>query len=204
MAADDHTALAVVEIALNRALAGSVTAQRECEYLAGSTLALHFTDLGLALYLLPYAGGIQVLTRLPGPADTTLQGSLLGISRLGAVEEGQGMLFSGEVTLLGDVEKGEHFKRLLRLARPDWEEALSRLAGDGIAHGLSWLTRGLGQRLARGLKRVGANVAEYLQYERRTLAEPEVIAAWAEEVDRLRDDMARLEARIRRLQARSR
>lgn len=203
MAVNDRTALAVVEITLNRALAGSITAQRECEQLAGSTLALHFTDLGLDLYLLAYAGGIQVLTRLEGPADTTLQGSVLAISRLGAADEGQGAFFSGEVELLGDVEKGERFKRLLRLTRPDWEEALSRFAGDGPAHGLSWLTRSLRQGITRGLKSVGLNIAEYLQYERRTLVEPEAVANWAEEVDRLRDDVARLEARVRRLRSRS-
>ena len=102
----------------------------------------------------------------------------------------------------GDAEIAARYRELLELARPDWEEELSRLVGDLPARRVSLAARAA-LSWARGFARTArANVAEYLQEESRALVSKPEVEEFLAQVDALRETADRVEARIARLERR--
>jgi ubiquinone biosynthesis protein UbiJ len=106
------------------------------------------------------------------------------------------------VHISGDAEIAARYRELLQLARPDWEEELSRLLGDLPARRISLAARAAfawGRGFARSAR---ANVAEYLQEESRDLVSKPEVQEFLGQVDTLRETADRVEARIARLERR--
>lgn len=183
---------------LNRRIADSETASALLRELAGHTLAIEVTGAPFTVYLTAMPGRLAVDDSLDGQPDASLEGSAVALAGL-ATGDARDTLRRGQVRFGGDGEIGGRFQALLEAARPDWEDELSRLTGDVAAHHIGQGLRGL-QALGReGLERLGRQVADYLQADDGELARREEIEAFLDAVDRLRDDVARLEARLERL-----
>lgn len=191
---------AMLEKALNTAVSLDPETLQRLEAFAGKVIAIELQGFNLTFYLLPAADGFTLLNRYAGEADTTLSGTPLGLAEMALGPDAGRVLFSGEVTIRGDVELGQKFKRLLDDLDIDWEEQLSHLTGDIAAHKLGDLFRATGAWGQQAIGVLGRNTAEYLQQESRDLPMAEEVAAFNQEVDTLRDDVARLDARIARLQ----
>jgi ubiquinone biosynthesis protein UbiJ len=130
-----------------------------------------------------------------------LRGTPLGLAQLGLGSESGKTLFSGSVTIEGDVETGQAFKAILDEMDIDWEEQLSRLTGDAIAHQLGNTARQAAGVLRQGRHTLERNIGEYLQEELRVLPTRIETENFTAAVSRLSIDTDRLAARIRRLQA---
>ena len=198
MATNDVLPLALLERGLNHTLRDSPTAARLLAQLNGQALALHAEELGRMLYLVAHPAGLQVLMQVDRPAQATLSGTLFSLSRL-AAGSASGRLPPG-VRLSGEIEVAEQFQRLLALARPDFEALLARALGDALAHSVGTRLQRIGRWVSRSLFSLGQDASEYLRYETDLLPDRSEVAAWIDEVDRLRDDVARLAARVERLQ----
>jgi ubiquinone biosynthesis protein UbiJ len=85
---------------------------------------------------------------------------------------------------------------MLKLARPDLEEEVAKWVGDVPAHALGEVVRGFGAWLARAGGALRMNTAEYLQEESRALPAPLEAQGFYSDVERLRDDVERLAARL--------
>ena len=192
---------AAVETTLNQALRLDPAAFARLEQFEGKSIALELRGTGLTLTLLPGRDGIQVLSAAAGEADTVISGTPLALAEL-SLGDARRVLFAGEVNIRGDVETGQAFKRLLDSLDIDWEEHLSRLSGDVVAHHIGDLFRGLQQWSRQARQVLGRNLAEYLQQESRQLATREAVNDFVHEVDQLRDNSERLQARILLLQQR--
>ncbi|HEB66624.1 MAG TPA: sterol-binding protein, partial [Gammaproteobacteria bacterium] len=191
-------ALAALETAFNEALRLDPESLRKLAALQGRVIAIELRGTGLTLYLFPGPDGVVLLGEYAGEPDTVLSGTPLGLARL-SLGDASGVLFAGEVTIRGDVETGQRFKAILDQLDLDWEEPLARLIGDIPAHRLGKLVRGTTDWARQAFETLGRNTAEYLEYEARALATREDVAEFVADVDRLRDDLARLEARMARL-----
>lgn len=155
---------------------------------------------GLQLFLYPGSHGIRISGQHEGPVDTTLHGSPLALARLGIGGDSGKTLFSGAVTISGDVETGQAFKAILDEMDIDWEEQLSRLTGDIIAHQLGNTARRATGILRQGRRTLERDLGEYLQEELRVLPTRIETENFSADVSRLGMDLDRLAARIRRLQ----
>ena len=82
----------------------------------------------------------------------------------------------------------------------DWEEQLSKLTGDVIAHQLGNGARRIGTLLKHGRRTLQQDIGEYLQEELRVLPSRIETENFSSDVTRLSIDADRLAARIRRLQ----
>ena len=102
--------------------------------------------------------------------------------------------------LSGDLDVAERYARMLKLARPDLEEEVAKWVGDVPAHALGELVRGVGAWLTRAGGALRMNAAEYLQEESRAMPAPLEAQAFYSDVERLRDDVERLAARLARLE----
>jgi ubiquinone biosynthesis protein UbiJ len=110
-------------------------------------------------------------------------------------------LFKGAVSIEGDIDLGQRFQDILRHMDIDWEERLSYLVGDVAAHKLGNVARSVfawGRQTALSLQ---DNMGEYLKFESNSLPARFEIEQFQHDVDTLRDDVERLEARMQRLTA---
>ena len=99
----------------------------------------------------------------------------------------------------GSAEFAEALGFVIRNLRWDAEEDLSRVVGDIAAHRIVAGTEqfiGWQQQAARNL---AVNLAEYFTEEQPLIARQADIAEFSNDIDRLRDDVARLEKRLQRL-----
>ena len=187
---------AATEIAFNRYLSMDPDAVRRLEGMAGRCVAIELAGLELTLYLLFTNGAVRVLDRLDGEADTVLRGSPLDLIRLSR----EGVAGAGAVEIRGDVDLARRFETMLGEVDIDWEEQLSKVTGDVLAHRVGQAVRGFldwGRGASKSMER---NVSEYLREESRINPRRDEMDEFVRGVDETRNDVERLEARIDRLE----
>lgn len=192
--------LTPLESVLNRNIAASSAARKLCRQLEGKTLAMHLTGVPLNIQFRS-DGERMSLDTAQGEANATLSGSPLSFMRL-AGPSPESALRSGAVHIEGDAEVAQAFSELLKHARPDLEEELSRVVGDVAAHQIGNFARSALAFGRRASDTFARNVAEYLQEEGRDLPTRVEADEFTAGVDAIRDDVDRLEARLALLEAR--
>ena len=102
--------------------------------------------------------------------------------------------------LWGDVATAETFAELLRHARPDLEDELSKLIGDIAAHEVASAARRTDAWARQASSALTMNTSEFLQEEARQLPPRVEVNAFGRDVERLRDDVERAAQRLARLE----
>ncbi len=189
---------AALETAFGLYLKQDPDALQRCAALQDKVIAVNLTGTDFTLYFLPDAEGIKVLTHYEGEPDTLLRGTPAGFARL-ALEAREDALFHGAVEISGDTEIGQQFQDLLTGVDWDWEEQLSKITGDMVAHQVGELARKGQKWLGETSETLQQDVTEYLQEEAQLLPTHLEIKAFLDDVDQLRADTDRLSARVERL-----
>ncbi len=193
-------ALAGLEQALNAALALDPKTLERLGRLQGRVIAIELQGTGIRLLLQPEKDGLRLMGHYDSEVDTTLRGAPFALLRMSTGRTGEGM-FKGGVEIDGDVELGQQVQRVFEKLEIDWEEHLSRITGDIIAHQLGNTVRGLLAWGERSAEHLGQDTADYLQEETEILPLPWEVNEFIEQVDTLRSDVDRMEARVKRLQS---
>jgi ubiquinone biosynthesis protein UbiJ len=197
-----HTTMRPLASLLNRQIHSRAAARALCAELAGKTIAIRLRDTALSAYLQVDSGGISLTGEYAGEPDVVIAGTLLSLLRLSR-PTGEQLIRDGAIELVGDAHVAEQFQKLLLFARPDPEEELSRFVGDVAAHGLGEMARGVGAWGRDAAATLRQNVSEYLQEESRAVPSRYEANRFRTRVETLRDDVARAEARLRRLERQS-
>ena len=185
---------------VNRRIGMTTPARELCEQLQGKVIAVRVRDTALAMYVRVDGGELALLGSCQAEPDAAITGSLLSLARL-AGESGEAAVRDGSLELAGDAEVARDFRRLLQYGRPDLEEELSGLVGDVAAHEIGELARRLGRWGEQARDTLRQNLSEYLQEESRGLPTRYEVEEFRARVESLRDDAARLEARLQRLES---
>ena len=190
-------ALEGIEQSLNGLLALDPVAMEQLAALHGRCIALQFDGIGLTFYFVPeHDGRLQLLGSIEGEPDCTLSGSPIDLARASDEDSGHRQLFAGNVRIEGDTNLAQRFSEALAGLDIDWEEQLSRLTGDIAAHEIGRGMRAAAQQGERMREVASANLSEYLTEEARLLPHRFEVDEFLADVDTLRDDVERLEARI--------
>lgn len=192
-------ALNGLEQALNRYLRLDPAAARQMQRLHGRVIAIELVGLGQTLYLVPGPAGIQVYNQFEEAPDCTLRGTPLALARMGDSQKSSDQLFAGDVTISGDTELGHRFGRILGEMSIDWEARLADITGSMVAEDVAGVIRDLARSGRRSLDTLELDLRELLQKELRILPDAGEVEQFLGEVDRLRDDVERLQARTRLL-----
>jgi len=189
-----------LEAAVNRYLGMDPVCAARMGELEGRSIGIELRGTGLTFYVQPGAQRVHITDHLDTPADTVLHGAPLAMARLGLGGNASQTLFSGTVTISGDVETGQTFQGILDDMDIDWEEQLSRLTGDIAAHQIGRALRHAGGLLRDGRNALEHDFGEYLQEELRVLPARVEVNNFCADVDQIRGAVDRLAARIRRVQ----
>ena len=106
-----------------------------------------------------------------------------------------------QVEIEGSADLASAVDALFRHLSWDFEEDLSRVFGDIVAHRLASGGKTLAAWQRDAALRLVESLAEYWTEEQPLLARPADVETFCRDVDTLRDDVARIEKRIERLSA---
>lgn len=193
--------LTPLESVLNRNIAASAAARSLCQRLDAKVMALHVEGMPLSIYFKSQGDRMSLDTKHEGAPNATLSGTPLSFLRL-AGPQPEAALRAGAVHIEGDAEVAQAFSELLKHARPDLEEELSRVIGDVAAHQVGNAARSVVGFARRASQTLSQNVAEYLQEEGRDAPSRTEADEFVAGVDKLRDDVDRLEAKLTLLERR--
>jgi ubiquinone biosynthesis protein UbiJ len=208
---------AALEVALNRTLRLEPSVLRDCERLSGRLLALELSDWNWQFIIEFAPSGVRVLTELPpggkgadvrvAASSPQLLGSALRMTageplasatraptgNLANVAESGG---AKGLNISGDVELLQTFAEMLRRVDLNPEELLARVMPEGAAHRVASALSGFGRWGRRTTQRFAEDASEYLREESGDLVGNAEVEEWTREVEALRAQVDRVEARI--------
>jgi ubiquinone biosynthesis protein UbiJ len=191
--------LAGVELGLNRVLALDSTALPRLARLSGRVIALDCTAPALQLFILPSGEGLQLAGQWAGEADCRLRAPAASLLRLATGKDKTAVLHSPQVELDGDSAVLLELAGILQDLELDWEYELSRWLGPVGSQLLGSHIRSRANWTGKTLDSLRLNLADYLNEESRSLVGQREAEARFAELDRLKLDLDRLDARIERL-----
>jgi ubiquinone biosynthesis protein UbiJ len=191
--------LLALETAINAWLKLDETALPRLATLQHKIIRLHITGLELNLYFFPGSDGIQVMGNYEGEADATIHSSVMNLLRLSAADNAGKVMLETDAYIEGDTGLGTAFSNILQDIDIDWEELLSHLVGDIVAHGAGNFVRESTGWLKESWDSMRMNLGEYVTEESRIMPPEAEVAHYLDQVDTLRMDTDRMEARIKRL-----
>lgn len=162
------------------------------------TVALHILGLDLILYFTFHEDNVEVSKKTDRTPATTLSGYPFSLL---AMIKRKHVIGSG-ITINGEVELAEALKNLLSHLDIDWEEQLSRLTGDVMAHHLANAGRKIFSSLNDTKKSLSANVSEYLIEEKNIIVSKAELELFYDEVDTLNLSIERLHAKLKKSERR--
>lgn len=201
-----ETLLRPVARALNRNIGESTPARELSKQLEGKVVAIRVRDTGLAMAFVFADELLELRADTGADPDVVISGSLVTLARLASPmseADSSAAARRGGLDISGDAFAAQAFQKLLKFARPDPEEELSRIVGDTAAHHAGQLARNVRDWAVESRATMGANLREYLQEESGQAPSRYEFERFGRSVDALRDDVARLEARINRLLSRA-
>ena len=177
---------------LTTALHSDETARRRLLALGPCCIRVCIEPFG-ALGIHVHEGAVTI-GDAPAEADLEVRGPIASFARLGLAGRASGIHFAG------DAERAQALRALFAELDVDWEGLAAQAVGDEPARLLGIL----GRAAAHGVRTVARasedNLRDYLQEESGQIATGEEITDFVRAVDRLRDDIERLELRLRRLE----
>lgn len=187
-----HTSILAI---LNHLLAQEPWAQQRVRTQVGKVVA--FKAAGLQ-WLVQFT---EVGTLLRAASDATVDATLTVAPELLPHILQHGMLAAGQkVHITGDAELVAVLGDLLQHVRWDAEQDLSRVLGDIAAHRLMQAARQSAKTSQQAAQYLTANLVEYFTEENPMLVTPPQLTVHRAALQELRDQIARLEKRMQKLQ----
>lgn len=178
---------------LNNQIRRSSAALGIAERISGQRVAIRVRNTAIAVNLLVAPDGVTLAGDEADRADVIIEGSLLALASLAGSDPLAGIR-SGKVELSGDTDTAEAFQELLRLARPELEDSLAQVLGDGPAHAIGQTLSKVADLGRERAREIGETVTENFK-RRNDLPVNDEFAKFSAEVRDLRDRAQRALAR---------
>ncbi|WP_248805636.1 SCP2 domain-containing protein [Pseudomonas sp. MWU13-2100] len=191
--------LAGVEHGLNRVLRLDSTALSRLGHLTGKVIEVDCASPALKLFILPSDEGLLLAAHWAAEADCILRAPASSLLNLALSRDKTAVLHGPEVHLEGDSAVLLDLAGVLQDLELDWEYELSRWLGPVATPLLSGHLRSRAGWYRQGFASLKQNLAEYLSEESRALVGTQEAEARFAELDRVKLDLERLEARVERL-----
>jgi len=189
-----------LEHAANRALYYAPVTRLQLTKLKGKSLAIRLQRPDFALLMAVGKRSLHFQNHWEQDADVTISGPALALLRqLGTSDTSPADLMRLGITLEGDQQLAQQFLQVLRDLDLDLESILGDLIGDVAAHQISTAARvGLGW-LKTTAKAVVNQSRHMLAEEKQWVLSRRHLQRFQSDVEDLREDTDRLQARLQRL-----
>jgi len=191
--------IGTAETSLNELLKKDPKTLKQLERLSGKVIRFEIRQPTLHITLVPNSAGMDLLLHSEAIADLVLSGQASDFMQMLYSSSPDEKLFGKGIDVQGDTGLATQFSQMLRDFSIDWEAWLGDIIGDTTAHPLAQFVTQQREYFSKARKSLTDNSVEYLQEELRILPPRPEIEAFMEDIDQLRDDVERLEARINAL-----
>ena len=194
-----------LEAALNRALALDPDTREALKPLEGRKIALSLETPALALQIGVAGERLQV-----GPVEPSEEPDLAVRSTLGGLLAQLPAFMGnalrkdnaapvGRVHVSGDAELARRLQSLANRFDPDWQQPFVSVFGEIVGVQVANAARGALRQLHSAGVNLAQNAAEFVTEESRDVVGRAELNAYLHDVDALRDDVERLQAKVDRL-----
>jgi ubiquinone biosynthesis protein UbiJ len=190
--------------AVNHYLSLDPESLQRLEKMRNKVVKIELLGMGVNFYLTFTAAGLQL--DLPNAqnaeikADTVIKGTPLRLLHMAVSGDKRQQFFVDDVSIQGNLELGQQVTHLFDQVDIDWEEHLSRVIGDVSAHHLGKIVRKVSAWSKHTRETLLQDVNEYVHEEIHLFPASEALRDFFHDVDILRMDTDRLEARLKQLQ----
>ena len=184
------------ELALNAALAHDPESQSKLIQFDQRCIAIDISDMDKVIHVQFIQDKLALSLDADSEADLTITGKAFTLAKLGSDPDS---LFSAYIDIHGDVQFAKQLRDLLDGFDFDWEAQLARFTGDTLAYPIAHGVRQFGRWAKDSHQSMQLNIAEYLKEEALILPDESQVNVFLSDVDTLRADTERMEARIARL-----
>jgi len=192
---------ASIEFALNKIINLDPQGYKLIQPFTDKVIKLEIFSPDILIYLLASGSHFQVFENFEGDVDTTIKMSMLNLAKLSMQNnnEKSKAVFNGNIKIKGNVALGQKFQKLFNQLDIDWEEHLSQITGDIVAHQVAKSGKQLITWASNTKKTLSLDIAEFLQYETRDLLEKREVEDFYQKIDNTREFYDRLEAKVNQL-----
>lgn len=180
---------------INHLLRGASWAAPRLKMHAGKTALFHVKPLSTTVLTVLESGQVAAAAPDPAAAAATFTLSPALAMRIAA---GDSRAWD-EVSVIGDADFAADVAYLAKNLQWEIEEDLSRIVGDVVAHRIVNTGAAFNRWGKKTTAKFTSSLAEYWTEEQPLLARSARVERFVQDVDALRDDVARLEKRIARL-----
>lgn len=191
--------LAALAGIINRYLLLDVDSEERLRLLDGCVLVVEVRGTGLEVAVRFGGDGIELDSAEGAAADVNITGSPLALLRLLLSAQSDQGISGLETSMSGDIEVVRNVRNLIARLDIDWEEQLAGVIGDVGAHSVGILARAAESWRQHAQSTLQSNLGEYLEEEARLVPTTGELESYFSGVDRLRDDVERLDQRVERL-----
>jgi ubiquinone biosynthesis accessory factor UbiJ len=185
--------------ALNAYLALDPETVARLETMQGKLVKIELLAVNLEFYLAFQANSIQVMTESLAAPNTIIKGTPLRLLQMAITKKNRQQFFSDDITIEGDLDLGQKVNELFDHLDIDWEEHLSKLIGDIPANFIGRFAKqalAFNQQLRETLC---LDINEYVHEEINWFPSKEALNDFFQDIDNIRMDVDRLDARIQHL-----
>ncbi|MGV8916885.1 MAG: ubiquinone biosynthesis accessory factor UbiJ [Pseudomonas sp.] len=191
--------LASVEHGINRVLRMDSTVLPRLDHLSGKIIAIDCLSPTMQVFILPSDDGLLLAAHWETEADCTLRAPAAQLMRLALSKDKTAVLHGPDVELEGDSSVLLELFGILQDLELDWEYELSRWLGPVASSLLGSQLRSSARWTNDSMDNLTQSLADYLSEESRTLVGHREAQARFDELDQIKLDLERLEARFERL-----
>jgi ubiquinone biosynthesis protein UbiJ len=196
----DPLVTAVVETTLNTLINDDDALVSRVTRLKGQVIQVHLREFNKSLTFV-FSHQLDVLANYEGESDCYLSLSLSVLPELKDQANITKLIKQDKLELEGDIQLAQKFSALLTDCKPDIEEWLSRVTGDVVAHTAVQGAKNLFGFIASQASKHQDHFGQVLTEEWKIAPPPLAIAAFCDDVDDVRSQVERLNARLNALLA---
>jgi ubiquinone biosynthesis protein UbiJ len=186
---------AVIETSLNTLIKDDPNLGRRLARLKGQVIQVHLKELNKTLTFV-FSQQIDVLANYEGKPDCYLSLHLSVLPELREQANITKLIKQDKLVLEGDIQLAQKFSQLMTDCKPDIEEWLSRVTGDVVAHTVVQGAKNVGSLLTSQFNKHQNHLAQVLTEEWRIAPAPLEIAYFCDQVDDVKSQASRLEAKL--------
>jgi ubiquinone biosynthesis accessory factor UbiJ len=169
------------------------------QHLAGKAITIELLPFHFIFQCIFTTDGVELKPDTSHPAETTLRGTPLQLAGAMLLKNQRHRFFADDLVMEGNAEIGLEVIDLFDAIHIDWEEYASLCIGDAPAYHVSHFVKRFKNFLQSANTSLFNNVTEYAQEEALWLPSEEALADFFNDIDTLRMDVDRAEARVRQL-----
>jgi ubiquinone biosynthesis protein UbiJ len=188
--------LPILEKTINHALRYDPVALSKLADIKNQIIEIHCEDWRMRFFIVCESNGLHFEKKSPGTPNTTIQGTLNHFLHLFLKGANTKTLFEYPVDVDGNTKNMEVLRDIFKNLDLDLAEKLSYFLGDALAHQIFHHGQKTKDKLADAGKTLFQQSKEYIHCETRNVVTQKQAEQFYFDIAKLRDDTARLEARI--------